>query len=507
MQDHSLETLARDSDIQVSNDVTPTSVNADQWEIRWPSLALCTALLATVAAWLLPINAPLWLDEAGSYWEIAGGFREIASRQPYLVPAYDYILCLAKAVLGASEIALRIPSVLAMIAAVWVLYRIAREFLPADIALASCVVFSAHPLVVFAAIDARPYAFAVLVVNVAILSLLRWIRTQRTSYAIACGTAAGAIFYFHFLFSVILPAFAVVLLIARAWRWRHFWSQLLKAGIAFGLLMVPVVSRFLLTARTSQAHVFDGRPTATDLLDTFAPGPMLAMFAIAALLALLYRKFNNRGEVDRIIASKYLLFAFVPALTLFTLSSLSTLHVFTPRYRLESVPGIALCWGLLLACFDSRILRTLFCLVLVATVVVSQAGLRSHGHSWKRAVEIANANTATDHAPVLVCSELGEADFLPMPTNINKSALFATLSYYKLDSQVVPLPRSFTSVAQAEVDKFLKQAMSRHQRFLALGRGVSLPTLEYIEATTKGPYKARLLGASDGVAVVEFNPN
>ena len=131
------------------------------------------ALLASLSIWLLALRAPLWLDETLAYWQVSGGFWKIWSRSA-LMPSsigYLYTLWAAKSILGSQEIALKIPSTLAMLGAVYFLFLAARELFDTEIAFITCVFFSLEPNVVFAATDARPYAFALLATNLAIFAL------------------------------------------------------------------------------------------------------------------------------------------------------------------------------------------------------------------------------------------------------------------------------------------------------------------------------------------------
>jgi mannosyltransferase len=159
-----------------------------------------------MSTWFIAIRAPLRLDETGSYWQISKGFSEIISRQGSLsFPAYSYILWFSTKIIGTSEIALRVPSILAMMGAVYLLYLAARELFERDIAFIAAVIFSLDPIVVFASIDIRPYAFGVLATNAAILVLLRLRRSSSNWLAALFGLMAASIVWFHFLFGVILP--------------------------------------------------------------------------------------------------------------------------------------------------------------------------------------------------------------------------------------------------------------------------------------------------------------
>ncbi len=108
------------------------------------------ALTLAISTWFLAIRAPLWLDETVSFFVIKGGFSEILSRQGWPgVPAYPYILWLWVKAVGTGELALRISSVLAMLGAVYLLYRSARELFDSDVAVIAAIVFCLHPIINF----------------------------------------------------------------------------------------------------------------------------------------------------------------------------------------------------------------------------------------------------------------------------------------------------------------------------------------------------------------------
>src|SRR5580704_12884492 len=75
-------------------------------------VAYGVVIAASVSIWLLAIRAPFWTDETLSYWQIAGGFKQIWSRsvQANYFAAYAYILWLTKTLFGSTETVLRIPS-------------------------------------------------------------------------------------------------------------------------------------------------------------------------------------------------------------------------------------------------------------------------------------------------------------------------------------------------------------------------------------------------------------
>jgi hypothetical protein len=499
--------------------------------LNYEQLGIFVYALATLVAlsvWFLAVRAPLWLDETGSYWNIAGGFRQIWSRSVQLnsFPAYFYILWLTNAVFGGKEIVLRIPSILAMLAATYVFYRCARELFARDTALLATVLFILDGRVVFAAIDVRPYAFAMLIANVAIFSFIRWSKTKEVSYAALLGITSAGVFYFHYLFGCIVAAFVIAYFPAANFldRWRSPSAELRQLGVAggcFALLTVPVLSRLWYLHQTRNTHIFADAPTFTLFRQALgfvlmprsspvASGVVLPVVLGVVLVAALTRKVSipDGRSVRQFIMCATL--ALVPSVFLYEVSVATPLHVFIDRYEAVAVPGIALCWAWIFSLIDSRLLRVLGCAALVTwsayqNYTSPMAGI--HGYSWKYALEFADANAAQDGAPLVICSDLPEADFQNMPAGpASESVLFAPLSYYKIRTAVVPMPRALNQQAQLAGRGFLLRATRNHERFLALGFAPSYPTLQWFITLTSMTHVPHILGSFDGVAVVEFDP-
>jgi len=469
------------------------------------------ALLGSICLWFIAVRAPLWLDETGSFWQIAKGFWQIPSRQGGLsFPAYSYILWFFTKILGTSEIALRVPSILAMLAAAYLLYRAARELFDQDVAIITTAVFCVHPVVVFAAIDVRPYAFAALAINAALFTLVRLRHDNSDWLAAAFGVAAAVIVWFHFLFAVILPVLLVCLLALALGLGKTSWRQVGIALAAFTVAILPVIPGLLYMFRTRGTHVFDTPPDLGELGWTLAPGWLLPTFLAAAFVAAATKHLDLQNRVGAWQVLVGPLLGLVPILILYGVSVKTPLHIFVYRHRLVAIPGIALCWGWSLSRIDSRVIRALFCVVVVASAAYlcfTSPFSKRHGYSWKWALEFAEKNASADHAPMLICSDFPEADYETMPVeNAKESALLAPLSYYKVSGPVIALPRALNQEAVRVMSAFLRDPSNRQRRFLALAFGPSYPTLNWLVSQTSATYQARLLGDFDDVAVVEFTP-
>lgn len=477
------------------------------------------AVAASISTWFIALRAPLRLDETGSYWQISAGFSEIWPRQFSVLsfPAYSYFLWLSTKIIGSSEIALRIPSVLAMLGAVCLLYLGAREMFERDIALIAVIVFCLNPIVLFAAIDIRPYAFGVLVTNAAILILFRLRNDDSSWLAALFGLTAAGIIWFHYLFGVILPALVLCFIVFKVRDRRTFLRQFSVALAAFTLAMLPVIPGVVVMLRTSRTHVYEVAPTPADLARTLAPGFLLFVLVGTALVAfLVFAAGGRRHLVNRIEGWQVwvcISLAFIPILILYGVSVGTSIHTFASRHRLEAVPGIALCWALVLSRFQSRILRLLFCVAMVATTVYQcfTAPLaRMHENSMKDAIALAEGSASIDDAPVVMCSGFVESNFAPMPSmeNVRDSVFFAPLTYYKLSVPVVPLPQLLNEEAIQDGSAFLREAAQKHERFLVVGdKSLSYKTLDWFVSNAGATHSVHDLGLYGGMEVLEFVPH
>jgi hypothetical protein len=470
------------------------------------------ALVVSISTWFTAIRAPLWLDETVSFFVIKGGFAEIFSRQGWPgVPAYPYLLWLWAKAAGTGEIALRISSIVAMLGAVYLLYRSARELFEWDVAVIAAVVFCLHPIIHSESIDVRPYAFAALAITFSIFVLVQLRRNNSSWLAALFGLSAACIIYFQFLFVVILPALVICFFAIKVGESRTRWRQFGVALAAFAIAFLPVIPGARFMFHTSSIHVFDVAPAFWELRGTLAEKAPVLILAGTILLAAATRRFELRSHLE----GRKILFcgslALIPILILYGVSVGTSTHIFVPRYRVVAIPGIALCWGYVVSRIESRALRLLFCSALVAVTAYHSfrsPSSRTHNYTWKYALEVAEKSASPDNAPVLICSDLPESDYMPMPIGsaVKDSAIFAPISYYQLSVPVVGLPRSLNEEAVQAGSQFLKEATDHNERFLALAFEPSYETLDWLESNAEPTHRVHELGIFDRVKVLEFVP-
>jgi hypothetical protein len=494
-----------------TNTIVASSVRSKHQLNRVQDTAYVVALAVSISTWLVAIRAPLWLDETISLFLIKDGFRGITRQMWPDAPAYSYLLLLWTKVMGTSEIALRISSIPPMFGAGALLYCSARKLFERDLALMATILFCIDPIVVFASIDVRPYAFAALATTASIFALVSLRHNNSNWLAVLFGLSAACLVQFHLLFAVILPALLVCFVALKIHEDSTFWRQLGAALVAFMLGVLPALHKLEIMYHTSSTHVFAAAPRLAQLGSAFTVRGAALILILGLLFAIGTRKVSAASRPDSWTVLLCTSLALVPVAILYVLSTATSIHVFLPRYQLVAVPGIALSWALVASLIDSRTLRLLCSLAMVAvmaSISFTSKRARSHETSWKAALAFVEANASVDHAPVLICSGISESDRMVMPSGaaIDDSIVLTPLMYYKLTVPVVALPRSLNDEAMRVGSRFLEQATQQHERFLAMAPEYSYGTLKWLSDNAKTTDNVHELGVVDGFKILEFVP-
>jgi hypothetical protein len=493
------------------NTIVATSVQSKHQLNREQYAAYAVALAVSISTWLVAIRAPLWLDETISLFLIKDGFRGITRQMWPDAPAYSYLLLLWTKVMGTSEMALRISSIPPMLGAGVLLYCSARKLFERDLALIATILFCIDPIVVFASIDVRPYAFAALATTASIFALVSLRHNNSTWLAVLFGLSTACMVQFHLLFAAILPALLVCFVALKIQEGWVFWQQLGAALVAFVLSLLPALHKFEIMYHTSSTHVFAAAPRLAQLSSALTVRGSALIVIIGLLVAMRTRRVNFASRPDNWTILLCTSLALVPVLILYVLSTATSVHVFIPRYQLVAVPGIALSWALVASLIDSRMLRLLCSLVMVAvmaSISFTSKHARLHETSWKAALTFVEENASVDHAPVLICSGISESDGMVMPSGaaIDDSIVLTPLMYYKLTVPVVALPRSLNDEAMRVGSRFLEQATRQHERFLAMAPEYSYGTLKWLSDNAMATDDVHELGVVDGFKILEFVP-
>ncbi|MFN3218799.1 MAG: glycosyltransferase family 39 protein, partial [Acidimicrobiales bacterium] len=249
------------------------------------------------AFWVPTLSDGLMTDELLSAWVSSEGVVDAVDRaftHQGNSPLYFVLLWAWRAVVGSSELMLRLPSVLCIAAAA---YHLARLGIELDggrrlTGVTAAFVLLANTDVMLAGVTARPYALLLLSVVVSARALVHFLHDGRWRCGLVWVLAAGVSMLMSPFAALVLPAHLVVL--ADAARGRritpfgsptpsvdsHLWQRRMPGLLALGALATsPLVPQALALARRSQELVLVGVPDVADLVEALVPVPLLAAVA------------------------------------------------------------------------------------------------------------------------------------------------------------------------------------------------------------------------------------
>jgi mannosyltransferase len=432
---------------------------------RWPLLAAVGLALVAAGLRLWQIHESLWLDELHTAWCATGSLGEVASRAAIgnQSPLFFWVEWLLVRLLRPSELALRLPSVVAGSLLPLTVFLLARRWSTAGVGLLAAAVVAIDPTSLFYATEARPYALVQLlgVIHMAITADLIFQPTLRRR---AGWIAIGAVlFHLHYTAALLFPAElafygSVAMLRPRdvAYRWR----QLALDSAVLTVLCLPALGTVLaVAARRANWAAFIPQQPLWDVFDWW-PCALAAWYIAAAGLLLRVpatKKDDDAGpwRSQPMFALLLLCWLIVPTLLAWLANESDTARLFFPRYLIAVTPAavlLAACCADLAPWRSSKI--AVGSLILVAAIwssgmigTVRQDGraIDARGEDWRGCIAWLNERLPETQFPVLVYSGLIEADALRQPHDklLEDYCLLPVTSLYPLETEradMIPLP-------------------------------------------------------------------
>jgi mannosyltransferase len=411
--------------------VRPSPVDAgpgvDGWQVRGtdmprpPGVALADRSDAarqralSELAWLLPtlvmlsiglirVGWPaLWADELAT-WGMAtvpwSHTWQLLHHIDATLGAYYAFMHVWVSMLGASDVMLRLPSVLAMGAAAGLTARLGTRLASPRVGLLSGLVFAVLPTTSRYAQEARPYALVVFTAVLCSLALVRVLDRPRVGRLLAYSLAIALLGLLQAVALLLIPAHALVVVAVRR-------SVMPRWLVAAGVGLLPALPALYLGSQQTAQVAWIGPPTSSSL--TAYPASLLGSAVGAGMiLALAMYAVSTRHP-----AVLYTSWAVVPAVGLLAASQLTTLWL--PRYLLFTTPAWALLAGTALG--RTRLIRGATALALIAAVgITAQASVRKpDGHLQ-----------ATREAAALIAAQMKPNDVIVYSSHDRGAAVHGT---------------------------------------------------------------------------------
>ncbi|HET9442828.1 MAG TPA: glycosyltransferase family 39 protein, partial [Acidimicrobiales bacterium] len=250
--------------------------------VGWAVLGL-TALAAAIR---LANPRALWLDEAltarltdGSLASAVSGALA-ADAHP---PLQTVLTWLSRRALGSGVVALRLPSLVAGVALIPLLYATGRELFDRRAGVAAAAVAAVAPALVWVSGEARPPALAAALATASLLMVVRALRSGRTSDWALFGLAGAALVWSHQLAFVHLAVLLVAAAAAVGRRRRAGQSAVPgAAGLALGggIVAAALVALVVVRSGLGPSRVLPSLEFAT----AAAPGDDTSVFPVIGAL-------------------------------------------------------------------------------------------------------------------------------------------------------------------------------------------------------------------------------
>jgi hypothetical protein len=193
----------------------------------------------------------------------------VTVREAEKTPPLGFLLGWLFARGGHADVLVRVPSLLASVAAVPLVFALGARTVGRPAALVAAAWLALSPFQVFYGSETRVYAQVTTFVLLSTLALLLAVEDGRRRWWVLYAAAAAAAVYSHYIAVMILAPQAAWAL----WTHRARWREQLAAGAAVALAFLPWVPSFLEQARNSadEARRIDlmSPLTASNLADTW----------------------------------------------------------------------------------------------------------------------------------------------------------------------------------------------------------------------------------------------
>lgn len=471
-------------------------------------------VLCIVRLWLMPLGESFWTDEAGTVFVVHHGTEDptLAVAPQVAESIYFALPWIAEKLGGGSELVYRLPSTCAMLAALFVIFRLARRLMPPQAAwfvLFACLAMRGFDI---QADDARPYALGTLVAVSTVWFLVRWLDAGRWRDALLF-VAGGALLwrvqliYWPFYLVLALYAGARIVMHHSAVRWP--WPT--AAFLALALFVWPAVPEARALAMSTQQHVIVAMPTMRSLLSAWAPAVLIALSVL--LIAWPVRWIRLRKGESAAPSSWVLMAAWwlIPPLALFSFSKLTGQSVFASRYYSLMFPGAALAGTALAARYIDARRWTVLGAILGGGVLIflgqwDRPAPRDFNYDWRAAAQ-AEKQDAQAATPVICVSPFVEAQSPAWHPNYPSSSfLYAPFVVYPVQGRVYTFPFDISQAAKTYAYSLTGTTLGPAGEFLLYGYRPAEERWQQWFQKRLAPrgWRSRSLGNFGEVNLVEF---
>jgi mannosyltransferase len=351
-------------------------------------------------------TASLWWDEFATLAQVRGSFAEMiaATASDTYPPGYNVLAWVAVHLFGTDEWSLRLPALLAGIAAIGATYWLGAIVGGRTTGWLAALLLALSPFAIIHSHDARMYSLLLLGAALAATAAIRLLQAPSWPRAAVLTAANALLLYSHpygFLSWVAMTG-AILLLVAIRPQIRRGLAMIVVAEAAGAVAFLPWALILMGVARElGEGGFWIDRPSVWDgifALKVIAGGLFLALLLLPLLVVAVARRARLPGDQKAVSWAILVALAAGPPLIGFLVSQVTT-PIFIPRYLACSVPALVVlaAWGGTTLATNWRGLTA----VVSATILLGAAAIltepKSFGENWRGlASHLTGAMQSTD---------------------------------------------------------------------------------------------------------------
>jgi hypothetical protein len=406
----------------------------------------------------------LWLDELHTAWVATGPWADVATRsvQGNQSPLFFWIEWLLVHSIGRSELALRLPSLVAGALLVVALYWLVRRWTGETwLALLPAWLLVINPQATYFGTESRPYALVQLLGLLHVALFLDLVERPTALKRAIMIVGAALLFHLHYT--------AALLFVGElAWYvWRYTRTQTayalrdLELDVVIGALLASPalgVMREVFRRRGNWKAFVDQQPIWNGV--RMLPWGVSALVTTGVVLVWRRRRGMPGNDSERLPAGFGIALAwFLVPLTLAWLATATDLaRLLSPRYLAASAPAALVLLSLALSAIPDASVRVFaagVCAVagtamspVIRSLVAGEPAIAWRTDDWRGAVGYFSTHPLHGEGPVLLRTLLIESDALtetPADSALVEYSLYPLRSLYPLDAsraRLIPLRRS-----------------------------------------------------------------
>jgi hypothetical protein len=420
--------------------------------------AVVLAATALVLLLFVPLlSVDLRLDELGSYWVVKDDLRAVFDRSFEVQgqsPLYYVVLWSTAQVFGVAPWALRLPSLIFTWLSSLVAFRLGAFFGGRALGLLSVFGFLLCSQLQPVAIEARPYALAILFASTSTLLFLRWLSAPGIVLGALYSLTAVMTVYAHYLFGYVLCVHLVCFCLQFTREKRERRRALISGGIVIGVtlvvLLLPCLKHLCWLFSKGSVPSFAQPPTLLSVLKAFIPLDVVLVLIVISIFRLtVWRKDDARFETASskgpVLAVISLIL--VPPLALLAASLFSGHSLWVGRYYSAQCLGIGMATGLILSTLPT-FPRQMTILAVVLTIrLATQYALttkENSGEGWGEALRTLGADDPTQRCLLLDVPGFVESRLLGKGSSgVLQGFMSAPLIYHQVSNETALIPFSF----------------------------------------------------------------